>query len=132
MAAGTGTQKAPEAVLTTLTAISIGTMVPLLAFALGLLIVLPIVFVRWRELYRWLPRHQRNSADRLESLFLLYTPLRRRALIFHALFHALLLFLYLFLGFHNSMDVYWVSFLYAVPFALFTFGVRWLARQVSM
>ena len=52
-------------------------------------IMIPMIFIRRREFYRWFPRRQDDrSISTFERWLLLYTPLRWRALTFHVMFHA--------------------------------------------
>jgi hypothetical protein len=110
---------------------TMGLGLSLLAFPVGLLIVAPILLVRWRELYRWLPRRQGDLVSRLESLFMLYTPSRRAVLVFHMAFHILLLLTYLLLVVLNSSSLDAYSLWLLIPSLLVAFGIRWFARRVS-
>lgn len=100
---------------------------PAFGFALGVLIVLPFLLFRWKELYRWLPTHTKPPTDKLERALLLYTPLQRGRLVYHLIFHACLVlgyFVFVMSLFFKSSDA--VKCL-AFPFFLFALGVRWLA-----
>ena len=108
-----------------------GTDLSLFAFPVGLAIITPILVVRWKDLYRWLPRRQGNLVSRLESMLMLYTPSRRAVLFFHVVFHALLLLTYLVLIVLNSTRIDWATLFFAIPFLLVALGIRWLARRVS-
>lgn len=93
-----------------------------------------ILFVRWRELYRWMPRRHGNAVSTLESWLLLYTPSRRGVLVFHILFHGLFLLLYglliLWSIFAGSWFVlYLVICCLVVVFVMF--GIRYWARRLS-
>jgi hypothetical protein len=100
---------------------------PAFAFAVGLVIVLPFVLFRWRELYRWLPTHTALPTDRLERAFLLYTPLQKRGMVYHLIFHASLVLGYVSLIlslFFKDMET---GYCLITPFLLVALGVRWLA-----
>ena len=100
------------------------------------LIILPFVLLGWRDLYRWLPRRQDAAVGRLESALLLYTPLRKRALVFHILFHLIVLFvLFIFLlgfiiavGAGQANNCWLGTTIALVPIAL---ACRWQARRMS-
>jgi hypothetical protein len=127
----TATERTDDNLLALLTTVASGPLLAILAFPFGLVLALPFLLFFWRDLYRWLPRHQGSSVDCLESLLLLYTPQRRRVLVFHVLFHFLLLLTYIALSISNSTSLNWVSFLYASPVILILYGIRHLARRVS-
>jgi hypothetical protein len=122
---------ASDTVYQALSATAQGTLYSGFAFLLGLIILIPILLFRWRDVYRWLPRRQDLSVSRLESLLLLYTPKRQRALIFHLLFHALVLVTYLLLNIITALESGWAAFCIVIPFALIAMGIRWLARKVG-
>jgi hypothetical protein len=103
----------------------------LFAFPVGLVIVIPILIYRWRDLYRWLPRRQGSLVSRLESILMLYVPSRRAVLFFHVIFHALLLLTYLSMIVLNSARIDWTALYIVIPFLLIAFGIRWWARRVS-
>ncbi len=108
-----------------------GTFISLFAFPVGLALTALILVFRWRDVYRWLPRRQDNLVSRLESALMLYTPTRRGVLVFHGIYHALLLSIYLFLVLLNSTSIDVAAFLFAIPFLGIAFGVRWVARRLS-
>jgi hypothetical protein len=111
---------------------SVGTISTFFAFLLGLLIALPFLIFRWRELYRWLPRRQINSTvGRMESMLLLYSPLRQRALVFHVIFHAILLLLYFFFAFLGDSADFGTALCIVLPLLFLALGFRWLARRIS-
>ena len=100
----------------------------------ALVIVGGILLFRWRDLYRWLPRHQGDSLSMLESWLLLYTPSRRGVLILHLLFHGLFFLLYVFLNLWSIFAGSWfVPYLVLCCFALILImlGIRFLARRLS-
>jgi hypothetical protein len=104
---------------------------PVFGFAIGLVLVLPFVLLRWRELYHWLPTHSKPPTDKLERALLLYTPVQRGRLVYHVLFHACLVFGYLALIislFSKSADgINCVT----LPFLIFALGIRWLAWRAA-
>jgi hypothetical protein len=127
----TATERTDDSFINLLTTMASGPLIAVLAFPLGLVIALPFLLYRWRDLYRWLPRHQGSSVDRLESLLLFYTPQRRRALVLHILFHVLLLLTYLILSFSISIIFNGYIFLCVSPMVFILFGIRYLARRLS-
>ena len=109
----------------------VGETLTLWALPLALLITLPILLFRWKELYRWLPRRQNAAVGRLESLLLLYNPLDRRAFIFHIIFHVLLFIIYGLLILLSVPLLGWLPVKYALPLLVLAFGIRWQARRMS-
>ncbi len=101
---------------------------------LAVLVIIIILFFRWRELYYWLPRRQGESVSPLESWLLLYTPSRRGALVLHVIFHALFLLLYVLLNLWSIFAGWWF-----VPYLVICclvvlgamLGIRYWARAVS-
>lgn len=114
-----------------LSSASNGLTLSFFVFALGLIIVIPILAFRWRDLYRWLPRRQGALVSRLESLLMLYTPARRGILFFHLIFHVLLLLIYLFMVILNSTRIDWTTLFLVIPLLLIALGIRWWARRMS-
>jgi hypothetical protein len=111
---------------------SVGTISTFFAFLLGALIALPFLVFRWRELYRWLPRRQINSTvGRMESILLLYSPLRQRALVFHVIFHVILLLLFFLFSFVGDSIDFGAVLCIVLPLLIIAFGVRWQARRIS-
>jgi hypothetical protein len=121
-----------ENIIKALDSASSGSVLSLLAFPVGLIIITLILIFRWRDLYRWLPRRQGSLVSRLESMLMLYTPSRRLVLFFHVIFHALLLVTYLLLVVLNSARIDWTTLYIAIPFLLIAFGIRWGARRLSI
>jgi hypothetical protein len=121
-----------EKIFNLLNSASSGSSFSLFAILLGLVIIIPILVFRWQDLYRWLPRRQGSLVSRLESILMLYTPARRRVLFFHIIFHALLLLIYFFLVVLNSTRIEWIASVCILPFLLIAFGIRWVARRVSI
>jgi hypothetical protein len=102
---------------------------------LAIMIIALILLVRWRELYRWLPRRQGNSVSALESWLLLYTPSRRSVLFLHILFHGLFLLLYALLNLWSIFAGFWfVPYIVICCFVviLIMLAIRYWARQVSI
>ena len=100
---------------------------PVFGFVLGLLIVLPFVLFRWRELYRWLPRHTTPPTDKLERAFLLYMPLQKRRMVYHVLFHGALVlgyFSFILSLFYKSPEAVYCL---VIPLLVLVVGIRWLA-----
>jgi hypothetical protein len=100
---------------------------PPFGFALGLVIVLPFLLFRWKELYRWLPTPTEPLPDKLEKALLLYTPLQRRKLVYHMLFHACLILgtlLIIFALYDKTTDLVYCGIL---PFLGMMALIRWLA-----
>jgi hypothetical protein len=100
---------------------------PAFGFAIGVLVVLPFLLFRWKELYRWLPTHTKPPTDKLEKALLLYTPLQKGRLVYHVLFHACLVlgyFAFVLSLFFKSSDA---ANCLALPFLLLALGLRWLA-----
>jgi hypothetical protein len=103
-----------------------------LPLAAALLVL--ILLLRWRELYRWMPRRQGGAVSALESWLLLYTPSRRSVLLLHVLFHGLFLLLY---GLLNLWSIFAGSWLvpyvvvccFIVTFVMF--GICYWARRLS-
>jgi hypothetical protein len=126
-----GTESSNETTIGKLNSASTGSLLSLFAFPLGLVIIIPILLFRWRDLYRWLPGLQGSTVSRLESLLLLYTPSRPRVLFIHIIFHGLLLLIYAFLVVLNTTNIDWTTLAFSIPFALIAFGVRWWARRAS-
>ena len=100
---------------------------PVFGFVLGVLIVLPFLLFRWRELYRWLPVHTTPPTDRLERAFLLYTPLRRGRIVYHLLFHGSLVLGYIFFIFSVLDKNLELVYCMVIPFLLVVLVIRWLA-----
>jgi hypothetical protein len=101
---------------------------------LAVLVIILILFFRWRELYYWLPRRKGEAVSPLESWLLLYTPSRRSALVLHVIFHALFLLLYVLLNLWSIFAGWWF-----VPYLVICclvvlgamLGIRYWARAVS-
>lgn len=101
---------------------------------LAILVISLVLLLRWRELYRWLPRRQGDSISALESWLLLYTPPRRGALLLHIVFHGLFLLLYGLLNLWSIFAGWWF-----VPYLVFCcllvilvmVGIRYWARGLS-
>jgi hypothetical protein len=110
-----------------LTSAAIGSILTFLVFPLAFLIALPFLLFRWNELSRWFPRRQGPPVDRLENLFLLYSPSNLRMLIFQFFFHISVLLLYFLvaLTFHIA-DISQVL-AYVIPMSLIALFLRWLA-----
>jgi hypothetical protein len=101
---------------------------------IALVMITLILLLRWRELYRWLPRRERNSVSPLESWLLLYTPSRGSVLILHILFHGLFLLLYVLLNLWSIFVGWWfIPYLVVccVTILIAMLGIRSWARQVS-
>jgi len=101
---------------------------------LAIMIIALILLVRWRELYRWLPRRQGNSVSALESWLLLYTPSRRGVLFLHILFHALFLLFYALLNLWSIFAGFWfVTYIVICCFVviLILLAIRYWARRLS-
>jgi hypothetical protein len=101
---------------------------------LAVILIMIVLLLRWRELYRWLPRRQGEAVSRLESWLLLYTPSRRSVLALHVIFHGLFLLLYWCLNLWSIFTGWWfVPYLAACSFliALVMLGLRYWARQFS-
>jgi hypothetical protein len=97
-----------------------------------LLIALPFLVFRCRELYRWLPRRQIiSTVGRMVSMLLLYSPLRQRALVFHIIFHTILFLLFLFFAFLGEGEDIGTILCIVLPFLVVALGFRWLARRIS-
>jgi hypothetical protein len=104
---------------------------PSFCFALGLLIVLPFLLFRWRELYDWLPNLTQPPTDKIERALLLYTPQQRRMLVYHVLFHGSLILAYLSLIMSLLFKSSDVVYCLILPFLLLVLGLRWLAWRAS-
>jgi hypothetical protein len=103
-----------------------------LPLAIG--IILLILFFKWQELYRWLPRRQDDSVSRLESWLLLYTPSRRVVLVLHIIFHVLFLVLYMLLNLWSIFSGWWfVPYLILCCFIVILgmAAIRYGARALS-
>lgn len=100
---------------------------PVFGFAVGAVIVLPLLLVRWRELYRWLPTHTAPPTDKLERAFLLFTPPQRGGIVYHVLFHACLVLGYVFFVFSLLDKNMELVYCMVIPFLLVVLVVRWLA-----
>jgi hypothetical protein len=101
---------------------------------IALLVTGFIVLVRWRDLYRWLPRRQEDTVSSLESWLLLYTPSRRAVLVLHVIFHGLFLVLYVLLNLWSIFAGSWFVFylvLCCFLIMLVLIGIRALARKLS-
>jgi len=102
---------------------------------LAVTVMILILLVRWRELYRWLPRRQGDLVSTLESWLLLYTPSRRGVLSLHLVFHGLFLLLYLLLNLWSIFVGWWF-----VPYLVFCcfivmvvmVGIRYWARRLAI
>jgi hypothetical protein len=106
-------------------------MLPAFVFILGLVIVLPFLLFRWRELQRWLPIHTMPPTDRLELALLLYTPPQKGRLIYHLLFHICLLvgyFFFILSLFYKSPDVIYCM---VIPLVFLMLGIRWLVWRAE-
>ena len=102
---------------------------------LAVAVIVLILFFRWRELYRWMPRRQGGSMSALESWLLLYTPHRRGTLILHILFQGLFLLLYGLLNLWSIFAGFWfvpyiVICCLVVIFVML--GIRYWARWLSV
>jgi hypothetical protein len=101
----------------------------------ALLILVTMLILRWRELYRWLPRRQDDPVSELEEWLLLYAPSRRAALILHILFHGLFLFLYVFLSLWSLFAGWWFAPYFLICAAAITvvmLGIRYWARRLAV
>jgi hypothetical protein len=101
---------------------------------LAIVVIALVLLLRWRELYRWLPRRKGSSMSTLESYLLLYTPPRRDALILHILFHGLFLLLYALLNLWSIFAGLWfVPYLVICCFVVIAvmLGIRFWARRLS-
>jgi hypothetical protein len=74
-------------------------------YLLGLAIILPVLAFNWQDFLRWLPMGKPGRLSRLEHALLLYSPETKLKLIFHMLFHALILMLLFVEGFMTSEDI---------------------------
>ena len=101
---------------------------------LAVVTIILILFLRWQELYHWLPRRQGESASMAESWLLLYTPSKHGVLILHLLFHSLFLLLYVLLNLWSIFVGWWfvpyLVFCCFVVVAVMT-GIRYQARRLS-
>jgi hypothetical protein len=77
-----------------LTSAAIGSILTFVIFPVAFIFILPVLLFRWSELSRWFPRPSMHTADRFETLFLLYRPLSLSASIFQIIFHILVIILY--------------------------------------
>jgi hypothetical protein len=101
---------------------------------LAVIAITLILLLRWKDLYRWLPRRQGDSVSPLESWLLLYTPSRRDVLTLHVIFHALFLLLYALLNLWSIFAGWWfVPYLVLCCFVVIVimFGIRYWARRSS-
>jgi len=92
-----------------------------------------ILLLRWKDLYRWLPRRQGDTISPLESWMLLYTPSRQGVLTLHVIFHGLFLFLYALLNLWSIFAGWWfVPYLVVCCFVVIAvmLGIRYWARQL--
>ena len=102
---------------------------------IALLVTGFIVLLRWRDLYRWLPRRQAETVSSLESWLLLYTPSKRAVLVLHMIFHGLFLVLYVLLNLWSIFAGSWyVPYLVlcCLLVLLVMTGIRLLARRLSL
>ena len=102
---------------------------------LAVMLIVLILLLRWKELYRWLPRRQGDSVSMLESWLLLYTPSKRAGLILHVVFHVLFLLLYALLNLWSIFVGWWfVPYLVSCCFAVIALmiGIRYSARRLSI
>ena len=102
-------------------------ILPALAFALGVLIVLPFLLFRWQELHRWLPTQTRPPTDKLERALLLYTPVQKGRMIYHVIFHACLVMGYILFILSLLLKSPDAIYCMVIPFLLVVLGIRWLA-----
>ena len=123
-----------EAELRLLTMAARASRINWIVLPMALVIIGLIVLLRWRELYRWLPRRQEDSVSPLESWLLLYTPSRRAVLILHLIFHGLFLLLYVLLNLWSIFAGSWfVPYLVlcCLVILLAMIGIRFLARKLA-
>lgn len=113
-----------------LTSAAIGSIMTFIVFPVALVIVLPILLIRWRELTRWFPRRQSKPTNGLERLFLLYSPLNFRSLIFQSIFHlASLLYYFILLITFQVLDISRTFEIVLMLLVILFF--RWLAVRMS-
>ncbi len=106
----------------------------IIAFIIGSVIMLPFVVINWIDIYRWLPANNSSTLTRLEKALLLFTPATRSKFIFHILFHASVLFLFLVewlvtIESFNQMERSFMLFCVGVPVTLFAFLFHWMAMR---
>ena len=106
-----------------------GTLLSVLAFPAGLVLIILILLFRWKDLYRWLPRRQGTALSQVERILLLYTPSRARLLGVHVIFHALLILVYTGLIFSFSFGGFSTFLIILVPFLLILIGLHRLAQR---
>ena len=102
---------------------------------IALIVIIVMLFFRWREFYRWLPRRQDDSVSALENWLLLYTPSRGAVLILHIIFHGLFLFLYVFLSLWSIFAGWWFAPYFLVcslVIVLAMLGIRYWARRLAV
>lgn len=99
-----------------------------LEFLIGVVIVLPFLLFGWRDLFRWMPVDNFLPTSRLEKALLLYSPKSKLKLIFHLLFHAVIVIFFIMEG-TLSLNGGFVLLFLAVPAALAAFFFHWLATR---
>lgn len=114
-----------------LTSAAIGSILTFLVFPIAFLLVLPLLLLRWNELSRWFPRRQGLPVDRLENLFLLYSPSNLRMLVFQFLFHLSVLMIYFLILITFQVADLAQLLAYVIPMSMIALLLRWLASRNS-
>ncbi|MBP8164716.1 MAG: toll/interleukin-1 receptor domain-containing protein [Anaerolineales bacterium] len=111
-----------------------GPLISIMSFPVGLVVLLPFLVFGWRNLYRWLPRHQGVNIDPVENALLLYSDSRLSVLLRQMLFHGLLfislIFIFLGVGNLHAPTVAWNFALIAGMFLFFAALARWRVKKM--
>jgi hypothetical protein len=106
-----------------------GTLLSVLAFPAGLVLIIVILLFRWKDLYRWLPRRQAKALSQVERFFLLYTPSHTGLLGVHVIFHTLAILVYAGIILSFSFGGLADFMIVLIPSLLILFGLHRLARR---